>query len=262
MGGRGAKNPSEIFRAVLRDARAELLLSSNRATFFRHRTIRGDERAAALMSFLSEHLPDSLAVAKGEIIDYLDQRTGQVDIIIYDKNKAAPMSVQRENMLLPCEAVYGVIEVKTILTREEMRMAYKSSAAIKRLRPFKRRFSNAIRDGAPSPDHYYRCQYLLFAYESDLSKDDWLKKEFARAEEASKVSKASLDEIDRIIVLDRGIINPAYRKGKLFEDDKEQVFLEFWVHFINFLTREIPRRRPIDWQIYTSKTSPGWSEIK
>src|SRR5436190_17363386 len=112
---RGAKNPSEVFSKVLAKAKEQLLLDARHAEDFQHKGIRGDERAAGLAKFLNEHLPERFSVTKGEVIDYRDERTGQLDLIIYDSHTSAPVTKGEENLLIPAEALYAVIEVKTTL---------------------------------------------------------------------------------------------------------------------------------------------------
>jgi hypothetical protein len=114
---RGARQPSDVFRTVLQAAKQEVLLGSSKAAAFVHKGIRGDERAASLGQFLRERLPERFGVGKGEVIDYLDHRSGQLDLVVYDRSSSSPISAQNENRLLPCEALYIAIEVKTTVTQ-------------------------------------------------------------------------------------------------------------------------------------------------
>jgi hypothetical protein len=117
---RGTAVPSEVFRSVMDKARKRILLEGADAADFEQRGIVGDERAASLANFFEERLPDRFGVKKGEAIDYHDARTGQLDFVIYDKARCAPIRGGNENLLLPCEALYCVIEVKTRITGEEL----------------------------------------------------------------------------------------------------------------------------------------------
>ena len=96
---RGTRRPSEIFKGVLRDAEDSLRLSSKKAAKFKHKGIRGDERAGGLAEFFEERLPLSFSVAKGEAIDFRDHRSGQLDLMIFDSAGSSPVSSQRENLL-------------------------------------------------------------------------------------------------------------------------------------------------------------------
>lgn len=259
---RGVREPSNVFRAVLNQAARNLALSSQDATPFVHRGIKGDERAGALAEFLRAHLPGDFDVRKGEAADVLNSQTGQLDLIVYDKASSAPILVGNENLLLPCESLYVVIEVKTRLTQAELNTAYRSALKVRSLSPFNTRFVGQRTDGAAANGKSYRCMYIVFAYETNLSTADWLNKEFDRIKTSAKRAGAELDVIDRVVVLNRGMINPCSKTGKLINGDNKNIFLEFYLHIINFINRERTRRPPVDWQMYSDRTSPGWTKLK
>lgn len=98
---RGTRRPSEVLKAVLRNAQEMVIGESRRAAAFQHKGIRGDERSAALATFLRERLPDAFGVCKGEAIDYRDQRSGQLDLIIYHKQSCVAVSKQVEKHVDP-----------------------------------------------------------------------------------------------------------------------------------------------------------------
>jgi hypothetical protein len=251
-----------VFRAVLQAAKQEVLLGGSKAAAFKHNTIRGDERAASLAQFLRERLPDKFGVGKGEVLDYSDHRTGQLDLVVYDKSSSAPISAQNENLLLPCEALYIAIEVKSIVTQKELDTSVRAASKLRGLRPFKSRFVAPRKDGSPAEDENHRCMYVIFGYTSDLANDaDWPAKEHLRLVSAAKNAGASLDFVDRLVVLDRGIINPAASVAKWDAGSDASIFLESYLHMVNFLGRESRRRPPVDWQVYGPRSSRGWKNI-
>ena len=258
---RGTRTSSEIFRAVLRDAEKEIALASQQASSFKQTGIRGDERAAALMRFLRQHLPAAYGVGKGEAMDYRDRKSGQLDVIIYDKSGSAPVYGGAENVLVPCEALFAVIEVKTTLSQNELNKSYKAANVVRSLRPFKEKFVGPRTGGAPADDNRARCMFLVFAYQSDLGVDRWLAKEFRRVKMAAEQAGANMDVIERIVVLSHGMINPCDASGKECEEDDQGIFLEFYLHLVNFLDRERGRRQAVDWQIYSSRSAKGWKVI-
>ena len=65
--------------------------------------------------------------------------------------------------------------------------------------------------------------------------------------------------IDRVIVIDRGIIRPQGKEA-LLREDAESLFLEFYLHLVNFLMRERRRRPAIDWMAYTSRKK--WTKLR
>jgi hypothetical protein len=259
---RGTKTPSDVFRSVMDKARQRLLLDSADAADFDHKGIRGDERVSAFAEFFRERLPDSFGVERGEAIDYSDSRTGQLDFVIFDRARCGPIRVGHENLLLPCEALYAVTEVKSRITQDELDKCFKAAAKVRKLRPFKESFIAARQDGANANDERDRCLYVVFGYTSNLGNDsEWLSKEFKRLGTAAKSAGVSLDHIDRLFVLDRGIINPQKPAGKWETGSGSSIFLESYLHIVNFLMRESARRRPVDWQMYGPRSAFGWRAL-
>ena len=104
--------------------------------------------------------------------------------------------------------------------------------------------------------------YTAFAYASDLSAEGWLDSEANRLLEVAKEERAELGFIDRVVVLDRGLIAPPQSTGKLLLDSGPSVFHEWFFHLMNFLTREIEHRHSsMDWQLYSSRLSSGWKRL-
>jgi len=256
------RKASEIFNAVLAQAKQELLIDGAKAEAFLHKGIRGDERAAAFSRFLREKLPEKFGVGKGEVIDHLDQRSGQLDVMIYDQASCAPISRQNENVLLPCEALYAVVEVKTTISQKELNTSFLAAGKIRALRPFGATFVAPRQDGLPANDKNHRCMYIIFGYTSDLANDSkWLEKENERARLAASEAGISLDCVDRIIVLDRGMLHPANSGGSWDTDSDATVFLESYLHIVNLLNRESRRREPVDWQLYAPRGSRSWTKL-
>ncbi|MGE3855387.1 MAG: DUF6602 domain-containing protein [Dehalococcoidia bacterium] len=258
---RGSTKPSAVFEKVLNEAAEDLKLAAGKASSWEHRGIVGDERAAALRVFLEKHLPSTLGVAKGEVIDHSDERTGQLDLIIYDRAAAAAVEVGGENLLLPCEAVYAVIEVKSTLTLDEMRMAYKSAAKLRKLRPFGQSLVGWRPNGIDAADKQHRILYVVFAFGSNLSKEGWLSKEYDRIVDAAAGVPGSEDLVDRVVVLDRGLIAPPGGTGKA-ESNNQSIFFDAYFHLVNFISREQARRPAIDWQLYAPERSSGWKTLR
>jgi hypothetical protein len=258
---RGSSRSSEVFKAVLDSARSQLHVSKTSAAAFAHTGIRGDERAAALANFFKEHLPANIGVAKGEAIDYLDRRTGQLDLVVYDADMASPISSQSENVLVPAESLLAVIEVKSVISQDELNGCYAAAKKVRALRPFKRSFVGPRTDGKAADDGNMRCMYIVFGYGTNIREQDWLESEFGRIQSAAVSSSGSPELVDMVYVLGRGIIRPSFQTGKTIDGDSEETFLEFYMHVVNFLRKEVQRRPTMDWQAYTTKTAKGWKKL-
>jgi hypothetical protein len=244
-------------------ARTQLMLDGDCASDFEHNGIRGDERAGAFAKFFRERLPYRFGVAKGEAIDYQDSRTGQIDFVIFDRFRCGPIHVGHENLLLPCEALYAIVEVKSRVTQDELNMCLEAAAKVRNLKPFKNPFTAARQEGAAGNDDRDRCLYVIFGYTSNLGNDpDWPKKEYTRLRSAAVSAGVSVDCIDRLFVLDRGIINPQKPAGKWEVGQGSSLFLESYLPIVNFLMRESARRKPVDWQMYGPRSNPGWNVLE
>ncbi|MBS1706758.1 MAG: hypothetical protein JST40_12880 [Armatimonadetes bacterium] len=250
---RTSRNSSVVFKEILGYAEEKLKIDSN--TPYVHKGLRGDERAVALAELLRSHLPDQFAIGKGEAIDCLGNRSGELDLFVYDSATATPILSSSENSLIPAEAIYASIEVKSVLTQEEMDKAAKSSLALRALCPFKKQFVGAPTGGGAQAG-FYRCPYFVFAFSSNLSADQWAQKEYDRAKKALVCIGGSMDLIDRIFVLERGVIRPQVASSWV---SGQGVFLEFYVHLINFLMREKKRRPEIDWAAYAPRRK--WTQL-
>lgn len=250
---RATKIPRNVFANVLKQAEQKLLIEAAAAENFDHKGLKGGERAVALVDFLEKHLPGVFGVGSGEAIDYRDNRTGELDIFVYDKSTAAPIQASNESLLVPAEALYVVIEVKSVLTQDELDKCLLAAKRVRSLRPFKERFVASPLKGQRLNEHH-RCPYFIFSYRSSLGRDDWAQKEFDRVKLAASRASCELDNIDQIFVLDRGILRPQVGAASQGENSAS-IFLDFYVHLMNFLTRERSRRPVIDWTAYTSR---GW----
>ncbi|RWQ13601.1 DUF6602 domain-containing protein [Mesorhizobium sp.] len=254
---RNSKVTSKVFQNVLKQAGDRLLLDASAAENLEHNGLRGNQRAAALREFLAKHLPAVFEVGNGEAIDFRDARSGELDLFIYDRATAAALQTSSASALVPAEALYAVIEVKTTLSQNELDTSAKAAERIRRLKPFKQAFVAAQTEGRVASGRA-RCPYFVFSYKTNLSAEGWAQKEFERIKAATAGASVALDAIDRVIVLDRGIILPQARMA-ILKDDSHGLFLEFYLHLVNFLTRERRRRPTIDWTAYTGRRT--WTKL-
>ncbi len=255
------KKGSEVFRGVLADARRQLVYDFEASKWFAHAGIKGDERAEALAAFLKSRLPPAFGISTGEVIDSSDQRTGQLDLIIHDQTVTRPVHSGRRNELYPCEAVYAVIEVKSIFNRAEAKTCLIAAEKLRQLRPFGENFVDSRVEGQPAHKGTHRAMYVVFAFATDIGPTNWLRAEYDRLLSVATEQKTPLSLIDRLLVLDRGMINPDRAQGKMIDSDLEVLFAEFFLHLVNFLERERNRRPNLSWQQYALPQSKGWESL-
>jgi hypothetical protein len=268
---RGSRRQNESVSAVLSSAEADLQSAFAKSARTKHSGSKGNARAFEVAQFLRSRLPSAYGVeCQGEAVDFLDRRSGELDIIIYDKSRNAVLS--ESPLWLPAEAVLACIEVKSKLTKAELVNTFRATKLLTDLRPFGERFllgnigpKDADTPLTPSGKQCKkivrsRCFRTLLGYDSDLSKQNWLMNEWARAQAAANECSCPVTAIDRILVIGRGLITPGARAGT--EDSAfASVFHQWFIHLANFLERENSRRPPLDWQKYTKKNIPGWIDL-
>lgn len=81
---------------------------------------KGLPREEVVLGFLKEFLPKNIGVAKGYVINLNGDCSKECDIILF-RNSSPLFKISPTNDLyvIPIEDVYGVIEVKSILTKEQ-----------------------------------------------------------------------------------------------------------------------------------------------
>lgn len=128
-----------------------------------HQGEKGTARENVLMQYLRPYIPEKYSFSKGIIIDSHDIQSRQVDIIIHDRNLTPYLQDQDTTKIIPIESVYGVIEVKSKLTKEELQKCINNIESVRSLT------KNTI-NGISCPTAGF-----VFAYDSDSSLETILK---------------------------------------------------------------------------------------
>jgi len=123
-------NLANLFSTV----EATMVARFNEASAVQHKGDRGGSREEILRQFLAEHLPRRFGVTKGEVMTRDGSQSHSADIIIYDADNG-PVLYSGETKILPVEAVYGIIEVKSRLSKAEFVDASKKVASFKNMAP-------------------------------------------------------------------------------------------------------------------------------
>ena len=178
-----------------------------------HNGEKGIARENTLENALRKYIPDKYIFSKGMIIDSKDEQSRQVDIIIHDKMLSPILLNLESTRIIPIESVYGVIEVKSRLTKNELAKAIKNIESVRRL-------PKKTMTGMSFPTFGY-----LFAYDSDSS----LETVYKNFIELSKEVTAD-HQISCICVLNKGLIIPLDKYNlltiKLFPEE-DTVFAIF-----------------------------------
>lgn len=248
------------FRTLLGHAEGDLWTEFERARELHQSGDIGSAREGALGQFLTTQLPGRFTVADGEILDAHGNRTGQTDLFIFDGSVTRPLQVFPDGtVLLPAEAVLATVEVKSTLTEPEVDRAIRGVDKVHGLRPWGDPWLPP-RQGEPADDRRARVFTSVFAYRSSLTAEPWAKRELERFRARSKACGSPVESVDRLVVLDRGMVLPA--PGRVAEPGEERGVLGLWFFsLINFLAREVERRKPFPWDRYEARTPDVWKQV-
>ena len=97
-------------------------------------SIKGASREVVVREFIRCFLPSSYAIGHGEVFSERNDRSKQVDVIIHDDVFSPVFKTDDGGILVPCEAVYGVAEVKTRLDSNGWETALANVASVKGLK--------------------------------------------------------------------------------------------------------------------------------
>jgi hypothetical protein len=123
---------SQIFSQVAKRMRADFEESRSAVA---HRGSAGSIREDVFSRFLQAYLPQDVRVAgSGEVVSSDGNRSKQIDVLITD-NRTPPLYAggAERHAVVPTEAVYGVVEVKTNLTKATLLEACENIRSAKRL---------------------------------------------------------------------------------------------------------------------------------
>lgn len=98
-----------------------------------HRGRAGEEAELCWLKLLEKHLPRRYAIRSGIVIDSRGGRSDEIDLIIYDPQYTPVFLEHDEHAYVFAEAVYAVIEVKTVIGKKEVDYAAGKAASVRDL---------------------------------------------------------------------------------------------------------------------------------
>lgn len=248
--------PVEQFGSKFEAGAHELVAGFKKSSLIKHRGNKGADRESAFRNWLKDQLPTRYGVTQGEVVDSFEKTSPQMDVLIFDQSRNVPI-LRGPTHVLPAEALLVSIEVKSTLTKAELRKSLDAAHQLKSLRPFKKKpiLGNVGNDPAGEDSRYF---HSLFAYTTDLSETRGLDKEFARFEEVAGELGVPLATIDRIYIANRGLLLSDARMGV---DGESGPLMYFYMHMLNFIDRENARRHPVPYLNYAGRMSAGWKKF-
>jgi hypothetical protein len=92
---------------------------------------RGLPREAAVRGFFESRLPGRYGVGEGLVIDTSGGQSEQCDVVVYDREMTPHLSMGTAMSVWPFESVYGIIQVKSVLTKNALDSAVANIGSFK-----------------------------------------------------------------------------------------------------------------------------------
>jgi len=236
----------------------EIMAAFKNTENFQHAQTKGNEREIQVRNLFIKHLPNCYDAIGGEIVDVKGSHSPQMDVIVYNthRNKAFTSGNSR---ILPAEAPLVTVEVKSTLNKKEIRQSLASARKLKSLRPLGKPIGKPRMHGSPC-DEKFRYFHCIFAYNTDIAQDNWLEREYSRFPSLAPENEFHL--IDRIYVVDRGLIMLEKGSGLTETVGSGEALMHFFLHAMNFCLREDGRRPPSDYENYAKTKTRQWKHLK
>lgn len=193
---------------------AKLLSDYESSKDIKHPRDVGAARESILRKFLSDggYTPKMYSISSKSVrvASTTGHLSAEIDIAFFDEQTSITL-MKREDVyeVYPVESVYGVIQVKSILTADELQSALKNITSFKKLRRTTPRSSGfQIISGAPKSEQGFG---VIVAYSSNMKWTEIVRilEEAVRTNQKSTIPNA-------VFILDRGFF--------LFGDEKKYAF--------------------------------------
>lgn len=185
------------------------LRTANSLIGVEHHGMRGRLNEIVVEKLIKPLLPPTWEIATGIVCsnngEISNSQSGQEDILIYDPNFLPPILKEKEQTILPIEAVLAIIEVKSTLTSTGITQAISHSSKIK-----SKPTTWTIGKGTAKALHQFRYPlYHIYGFRSDLTGEN--KTEWDRLEELQNKSGSTIPVINSICVADSTAVIQDYR---------------------------------------------------
>lgn len=157
----------EVFRGLSKKLLSDFQISGQ----IEHGTDKGSYREDALKSFLADgRLPKKYSIGHGQVITRNGEMSKSLDLVIFDHLYSVPLIYDAATQILPIESVYGVIECKSVLSKEKLLEGLENIKSLKSIAPRDTAYRKGL--GIEMAFERPRPYGALFAYKmSDNSLD-------------------------------------------------------------------------------------------
>ncbi len=131
-----AAEPKRLNVHELLEAEQEALLATLTGTrrVTKHPEGKGTATELRWKEMLSTFLPTRYCVSKASVLDADGYASDQFDAVIHDRHYSPTFRDDGGSLYIPAESVYGVVEVKQELSRENVKYAIDKAASVRKLR--------------------------------------------------------------------------------------------------------------------------------
>jgi hypothetical protein len=120
-----------LYQSLIRERIRYAIAAARAVQPLEHSGVKGAIREVLMADLLRPLLPADVGVATGVLISAFDQQqSGQQDIIVFNKRILPPILFEQGPALVPVEAALVCIEVKSVLTATELRLAHESAKTV------------------------------------------------------------------------------------------------------------------------------------
>lgn len=149
----------------------ELSLINEMKIKIQHNLEDGKYREYLVKKILSKIVPSKYAITNGFVIDSDNQKSDEMDIIIYDKSYVSPF-FDETYTVVPIESVIAVIQVKTTLTQKQLKNAIQNLNSIDSLNSKIGGKIISANGGQIMEEKRYVAPYkIIVAYKSTIAKN-------------------------------------------------------------------------------------------
>lgn len=100
---------------------------------FGHPTTKGDASEKVWLELLQTYLPQRYQAAKAHVVDSKGVFSGQIDVVIFDRQYSPFIFNYQDQTIIPAESVYAVFEAKQSINADYVGYAQKKVASVRRL---------------------------------------------------------------------------------------------------------------------------------
>ena len=149
----------------------EISLKGEMNIKIQHNLEDGKYREYLVKKILSNIVPSKYEITNGFVVDSDNNKSDEMDIIIYDKSYVPPF-FNETYTVVPIESVIAVIQVKTTLTWNELRASIDNLNSIDRLNSKVGGKIISAKGGDILNEERYVAPYkIIVSYKSDIAKD-------------------------------------------------------------------------------------------